>query len=203
MGNRNFNLPFGPSPLPLPSRYIWPFYTGVVRYLPMGNLSYNALAVKLEKRFSRGLTFLSAFTWAHSIDTVTSDPDLNQYQGGPQGPVDPYNVRLNRASSQTDIPRAFVLSATYELPFGKGKRWMSRAGALDLALGGWQVGGILTLRDGYPFTVNTAGGITNAGGADRPNRLRNGALPDADRNIDHWFDVSAFPVQPQYTSRNV
>jgi hypothetical protein len=200
--SRNYNLPFGPSPLPIASREIWPYYTAVTRWFPIGNLSYNGLAVKLEKRFSRGLTFLSAFTWAHSIDDVPPNPDLNQYQGGPQAPVDPYNSRLNRGNSQTDVPRTFVLSATYELPFGKGKLWLNHSRFLDLFLGGWQGGGILTLRDGYPFTVTTAGNITNAGGTDRPNALRNATLPTSKQSIYEWFDVSAFAVQPQYNFGN-
>ncbi len=208
--NLNYNLPIGPSPLPIASREIWPYYTNVISYFPIGNLSYNALAIKLEKRFSKGLTFLSAFTWSHSIDDVPPDPDLNQYQGGPQAPVVPYNVALNRGNSQTDIPRAFVLSSTYELPFGKGKQWLNNSRLVDLFLGGWQAGGILTLRDGYPFTVSTSGGITNAGGTDRPNALRSATLPSSQQSIYRWFDPlrvrAGTPVHlwergPQYAVR--
>jgi hypothetical protein len=200
--NRNYDLPFGPSPLPLATRLIWPYYTAVTRWLPLGNLAYNSLTVKFEKRFSRGLTFLSAFTWSHGIDNVAPQPDLNQNQGSAQAPVDPYNIRLNRGNSQTDIPRSYVLSSTYELPFGKDKRWLNNSRFVDLFLGAWQASGILTLRDGYPFTVTTAGNITNAGATDRPNALRNAALPSSKQSIYQWFDVSAFAVQPQYTFGN-
>ena len=202
-GQINYNLPFGPSPLPIAGRYIWPYYTSVTRLFPGGNLSYNAMTFKVEKRFTRGLTFLSAFTWSHAIDNVPPDPTLNQYQGGPQGPVNPYDFGPNRGNSQTDVRRAYVLSATYELPVGRGKRWLNSSRPLDFVLGGWQLGGILTERDGTPFTVATAGGITNAGGADRPNRLRDGTLPPSQQTIDRWFDVSAFLVQPQFTYGNV
>jgi hypothetical protein len=200
--SRNYNLPFGPSPLPIASREIWPYYTSVTRWFPIGNLSYNAFSFKLEKRFSRGLTFLSAFTWSHSIDTVPPNPDLNQYQLTPQQPVNPYNFELNRGNSQTDVPRTYVISATYELPFGKGKPWLHDSRFLDFLIGGWQAGGVLTLRDGYPFTVSTTGNITNAGGTDRPNALRNATLPSGTQSIYQWFDVSAFAVQPQYTFGN-
>jgi hypothetical protein len=201
-GQINYNLPIGPSPLPIASRYYWPYYTAVTRLFPAGNLSFNAMTVKVEKRFTRGLTFLSAFTWSHAIDNVPPDPTLNQYQGGPQGPVNPYDFGLNRGNSQTDVRRTFVLSATYELPVGRGKRWLNSSRPLDFLLGGWQLGGILTERDGTPFTVATAGGITNAGGTDRPNRLRDGTLPPSQQTIDRWFDVSAFLVQPQFTYGN-
>jgi hypothetical protein len=69
-------------------------------------------------------------------------------------------------------------------------------------LGGWQVAALATMRSGIPFTVTTSGGITNAGGADRPNRIGDGTLPSSQRTIDHWFDTTAFLVQPQYTYGN-
>jgi hypothetical protein len=73
---------------------------------------------------------------------------------------------------------------------------------VDAALGGWQLGGVFSHASGEPFTVTTSGGITNAGGADRPNRISDGNLPADQRSIDRWFDVSAFQVQPNYTYGN-
>lgn len=192
IANVNYNLPVGPSSAPIASRRVWPFYTAVNRQQSLGNLSYQALTLKAEKRFSRGLQFLSAFTWAHTIDNVTED--LNQ--SGAQGAVNPWDLRKERANSVADIRRYFVFSGTYELPI------RAPVHALKPVLEGWQVGGILSLRAGLPFTVTTSGGITNAGGADRPNRLRSGALSGSERSIDRWFDLSAFQVQPQYTFGN-
>jgi hypothetical protein len=79
---------------------------------------------------------------------------------------------------------------------------LNRGGVLNALFGGWQVAGILTLRSGIPFTVTTSGGITNAGGSDRPNRIGDGTLSSDQRSIDRWFDLSAFKVQPQYTYGN-
>jgi hypothetical protein len=151
----------------------------------------------VEKRFSRGLTFLSAFTWAHAIDNVGED--LN---GVGASPVVPYNLQLNRGNSYSDIQRSYAFSSAYELPFGKGKTWLNRGGFVDAALGGWQLAGIVSLRSGIPFTVTTSGGITNAGGADRPNRIADGTLPSGQQSIYRWFNVGAFVVQPQYTYGN-
>jgi hypothetical protein len=194
----DYDLPFGPAASTVASRRIFPYYTGVTSALPMGNLSYNALTWKLEKRFAHGFTFLSAFTWAHAIDNQLEP--LNNTSD--QGPVVPYNRQLNRANSNADIRRSYAFSSTYELPFGKGKAILNRGGAVNAILGGWQLSGILTLRSGIPYTVTTSGGITNAGGADRPNRLGDGTLPSDQRSIDHWFDVAAFQVQPQFTYGN-
>lgn len=194
----DYDLPFGPASSTVASRRIFPYYTSVSSAEPMGNLSYNALTWKMERRFARGLTFLSAFTWAHAIDNLLEP--LNNTSD--QGAVVPYNRQLNRANSNSDIRRTFAFSSTYELPFGKGKAMLNRGGIVNAALGGWQLSGILTLRSGIPFTVTTSGGITNAGGADRPNRIGDGTLGSDQRSIDHWFDVAAFLVQPQYTYGN-
>ena len=79
---------------------------------------------------------------------------------------------------------------------------MNRGGFADFFLGGWQIAGLASVRSGIPFTVLTSGGITNAGGADRPNRIGSGNLPSGQQTIDHWFDLAAFTVQPQYTYGN-
>ena len=195
----DFNLPFdiAPGPTPVASRRIWPFYTAVTRQLPVGRLSYNAMTFKVEKRFSKGLTFLSAYTWSKTLDNV--DETLSN---SGVGALKPWDRNLNRGRSTTDLRHNYVVSASYELPFGKGKSFLNTNRPLDFALGGWQLAGILSLQTGLPFTVNSGGGITNAGGADRPNRLGNGALPTGQRSIDRWFDLSAFATQAQYTYGN-
>jgi hypothetical protein len=196
----NYALPYdlAPSPVPLANRRLWPFYNSVNRQQAMGNLSYNALLVKAEKRFSRGLTFLLAYTWSHTIDNAD---EVGNNAG--VGVLKPWDRSLNRGNALTDVRHNLVFSSTYELPFGKGKKFLASANRFtDLLLGGWQVGGIFSRISGVPFTVNTAGGITNAGGADRPNRLRDGTLPSSERSIDRWFDTSAFAVQPNFTYGN-
>jgi hypothetical protein len=198
--NLNYNLPYdiAPSPVPLANRRMWGFYNNVNRQQGMGNLSYNGLLTRLEKRFSKGLTFLLAYTWSHSIDNT--DEVGNNNAGSA---LKPWDRSLERGNSLSDVRHNFVLSASYELPFGRGKALLGGANrALDALIGGWQLGGIFSRASGLPYTVTTSGGITNAGGADRPNRLRDGALPASERSIDRWFDVSAFQVQPNYTYGN-
>jgi len=195
----DYNLPFGPAAQTIAQRRPLPFYNGISRTESFGNLTYNALALRLEKRFSQGLSFLSSYTWSKTIDNVTES--LNN--SGGQGSVNPWNRALDKARSVSDIRHNYALSSTYELPVGRGKAWLGDAPrALDLLLGGWQVGGILSLRTGLPFTVLTTGGLTNAGGADRPNRIGNGALGAGERRVERWFDTSAFTVQPQLTYGN-
>ena len=85
--------------------------------MPMGNSLYNALLWKMEKRFSKGLSFLSAFTWAHTIDDVHEAGN----SAADRGRSMPWNILLNRGNSYADIRQQWAFSAAYELPFGKGK----------------------------------------------------------------------------------
>jgi hypothetical protein len=194
----DYDLPYGPAASPVASRRIFPYYTAVTRQLPMGNSTYNALLWKVEKRFSKGLSFLSAFTWSHNIDNYI------EVSNGTTGDaaVVPWNLSLNRGNSYSDVRRQWAFSSAYELPFGRGKTFLNSSRIADAFLGGWQLAALVTMRTGIPFTVVTSGGITNAGGADRPNRIGNGTLPGSQQTIDHWFDTSAFVVQPQFTYGN-
>jgi hypothetical protein len=200
LGGINYNIPYNiqPGPTPVNNLRLWPFYNGVNRQLAYGSLSYNGLIAKLEKRFSRGLTFLASYTWSHAIDNLD---EVGNGEG--TGATYFWDRNQNRGPSLTDIRHAFIFSSTYELPFGKAKMFLSGANKLvDAVLGGWQLSGVFSKVTGEPLTVTTSGGLTNAGGADRPNRIRDGALPASERTIDRWFDVGAFTVQPQYTYGN-
>jgi len=200
LGGLNYNIPYNiqPGPTPVNNLRLWPFYNGVNRVEPYGGLSYNGLVTKLEKRFSKGLTFLGSYTWSHAIDNLDEAGN-----GEGTGATYFWDRNQNRGSSLTDIRHAFIFSSTYELPFGKGKTYMTNANrVIDAILGGWQLGGVFSKTTGEPFTVTTSGNLTNAGGADRPNRIRRGDLPASERTVDRWFDISAFTVQPQYTYGN-
>lgn len=196
----NYSIPYdiAPSPVPIANRRLWPFYNSVNRVEPLGSLSYNGMIVKVEKRFSKGFTFLSSYTWSHAIDN--SDEAGN---GASTGALKPWDRSLNRGNALTDVRHNYILSTTWELPVGRKRAFLGDINRFaDMLIGGWQISGIFSRTSGLPFTVTTSGGITNAGGADRPNRLRDGALPASERSIDRWFDVGAFAVQPQYTYGN-
>ena len=87
-----------------------------------------------------------------------------------------------------DVRHNFMLSATYELPFGKG----GSSRALNAVLGGWRVGGIFQARSGLPITVTDgrARSLQGERGAERPNCV--GDPVPSDQSIDHWLDINAF-----------
>jgi hypothetical protein len=114
--------------------------------------SYNSLQVSLNKRFSRGLMFMTNYTWAKSLDDISDDTD-----GAGQGlliPTDSNNRRLDRGRSSFDIRHQFRAGVIYELPFGPGKQWFS-TGILSRIVGGWATNTIIDWSSGYPFTVST------------------------------------------------
>jgi hypothetical protein len=194
---QNINLPFGPNPtVPIAQRYLRPEFQNISVAQTGTNSSYNSLAVKLEKRFARGLTFLSAFTWSHNIDYNNE----NLLDGSP-GVVTPYDLRRERGNSTLDRRLSYNLSSVYELPFGKGKGRLE-AGPGNWLLGGWQIGAILALYSGLPVTHSINVNNQNMGGAVRGDYVRNPNLPSGQRTIDQWFDLGAFTTNVPGTIGN-
>jgi hypothetical protein len=184
--NININQPLTPDPIIANNqRFRRPFFNSVDQANAGDNTSYNALVVKAEKRFSRGLTFLSSFTWSHNLDY--SDENLQQGNGST---LFTYNRRFDRGNASLDRRLAFVGSLIYELPLGKG-RALASSGPASWIFGGWQIGGILSLLAGTPDAHTINQNTTNVGGADRGDLVRNPNLPRGQRTIDRWFDTTA------------
>jgi hypothetical protein len=184
----------------------FPRFTTVSLYRNnVGNQNYHALQAKLEKRLSQGLAFLVSYTCSKLIDDAGSVFDASIVTGPVANfPVaDSFNRALEKGISTGDIPNVFVTSFTYDLPFGKGRRF-NLGGVGDKLLGGWEIAGTVLLQSGLPFPVTQ---ITNfnafAGfGTQRPNILRDPTLPGDQQTTVRWFDTSAFAVAPQFTLGN-
>src|SRR5262249_25046331 len=96
---------------------------------------------------------LTSYTWSKSIDDASA---LVVALAEPVFPQDSYNVRAERSLSTFNAAHRLNLSSLFELPFGEQGRWLNHAHGLKSLAAGWQVGGILTLQSGSPFTVNRA-----------------------------------------------
>ena len=111
--------------------------------------NYNALQVRYEQRMAGGLTLLNSFTWEHSLDNASAS-----LEGNTPSPQDANNIAADYAQSDYNLPIINVTSLVYELPFGRGRRFLTNASMLtDEALGGWQLSIINTAQAGPPFNL--------------------------------------------------
>jgi Carboxypeptidase regulatory-like domain/TonB dependent receptor/TonB-dependent Receptor Plug Domain len=162
------------------------FSVNMLTSVNVGNANYHSGYAKIERRFSDGLFLLANYTYGKTIDNGSGELQTNEtrYRG---------NLSLERGRSLFDIRQRFTASAGFELPFGKGKKYLANAsGAANYLLGGWSVNSILYLATGSPFLVND-GGATASGGdfiVRYPNRVCNGTLSNPTRT--KWFDTSCF-----------
>ncbi|MEW5977367.1 MAG: TonB-dependent receptor [Acidobacteriota bacterium] len=168
---------------------------------------YHSLQAKAEKRLSRGLQFLTTYTFSKSIDdksgsSVTGGSDSNPGSK----PQNPFDTRSDRGLSSFDRRHRFVSAFTYDLPIGTGKTWGSGwTPVLNGFLGGWQINGIVTLSSGLPFNVfaSSSAGCGCSVGELRADRIKDGRLPKDQRSVNGWFDKTAFTDPPSSTATTV
>jgi hypothetical protein len=133
-----------------------------------GQSTYNALEAQLHRRFRNGLTLIVSYTWSKTL--TDADSALPYFatanQGGGQL-QDPFDKKDDKAISGQDLPQNLVLSYVYELPVGKGKRFLNRSGVVDRLVGGWSIGGIHHYESGQPIAFCCATGIPFYDGAIR------------------------------------
>jgi hypothetical protein len=181
----------------------FPAFTTVSLYRNnVGNTNYNALQAKLEKRFSQGLSFLVSYTRSKLIDEASSVFDASILTGPIANfPVaDSLNRKLERDLSNGDIPNVFVASFTYDLPFGKGRRF-NPGGIAGALLSNFEVAGVVVLQSGIPVAVTQATNFNAfAGfGTQRPNLVGDPNLPASQQTTAEFFNTAAFTVAPQFT----
>ena len=164
------------------------------------NSTYHSLQVKAERRMAQGLYVISSYTWSKLL---TDSSDGSGGVGGVATSLqDGYNLRAEKGLSTSDLTHRFVFAGLYDLPFGRGRRWVTRGWAEKLA-GGWQINSILSTQVGMPLTLTAAQNLTQSlGGGSRPNRSCNGALNGDSRSILQWFDRSCFTAAPQHQFGN-
>ena len=117
--------------------------------------NYNSLNLKVEKRYSRGLTLLANYSWQKNMETGGSGPDAFTQAGGTSIAMDTYNLAGERTVAPINVPMTFTASLLYELPLGPGKPFLKNGGVIGKVVGGWAVNGIATLRNGFPSDVRT------------------------------------------------
>jgi Carboxypeptidase regulatory-like domain len=180
---------------------------------PVGHSSYNAFQTQYKQRFANSL-----ITVAYTISKAMGDTEARLDVGGSgnnsSGFMDNYNRNLSRSLSTYDIPQRFIFGYSFDVPFGKGKRFLSDAGAFNRVIAGWQLNGIYTAQSGTPmsFTSSTNltgnyGSITDAYGTfvanSVPNVSGNAKLSGSPiGRLNEWFNTSLFSQPAAYTYGN-
>jgi hypothetical protein len=162
-------------------------HASVKRLGPWNRSNYEGLSTRLEKRFSRGLSFLAAFTYGRSIDL--QNPALDVCDGCSAGNniQNSYDLNSNRAVSDNNVPLRFVFSGLYDTPAWK-------------YVGRWTFNVIYQAQSGSPFTPTLSFDNANAGTTSRPNRVCSGELSSP--TLSRYFDTSCFVAPPQYVFGN-
>jgi len=183
----------------------YPNLNGILYSSQAGKGNFNAMNLKLERRFASGFSLLASYSWSHSIDT-----DSGGSFGSPN--LNPANFQVDKGSSDFDIRQRFVGSLIYELPFGKGKPFLSSTSSwVNQLVGGWQLNFIPTFQSGVNRSVtspnlSTIAFVTqraDATGIDSGSSFTaNGAVidpgegfGDVNRSL-YWFNPKAFAQTP-------
>jgi hypothetical protein len=157
-----------------------------------GNATYNALQVKLEKRFASGYQMLLSYTFSKCLDEGTNQ----------SAPPTVSFLKTNHAVCDYDSPNNLTVSSVYDLPLGKGAHLLANSNRLaNGILGGWQVAGVFMARTGLPFTPTISADQANTGiGGQRPNVLGESFVSNPSPML--WFNPAAFAIPTKYTYGN-
>jgi len=201
----NRALPSGnATPNPRPYAGSAPRVTTIAYFTTQGEASYNALQLSFNRRFARGLSITSGFTYAHGEDDITGLGTSTGGYGTLIGPLSQAidNVRRHDwATSDFNVKYRWTFGTNYELPFGR-----SLTGPAGLLLRGWQVNGSVIWQTGLPFTVTDQISVSGVIGLanERPNlvnrniRMSNPTVGSAGQ----WLDPAAFELPANFQMGN-
>ena len=190
----------------------FPEYGTIQAITNTASAQYDSMIIKVQKRFTRGLTFLSTFTWSKNMDSefgTGGGSSFNTFSGStpPSQPQNFYSLGAEWALASTDIPLRWTGSWTYQLPFGKGKPFLSGSKVLDYAVGGWSINGIAIIQNGAPLFVFQQNLNSVIGtGEQRPNAT--GISPNTHLSPEQgvtqsYINPAAFSQAPAFTFGNV
>jgi hypothetical protein len=155
---------------------------------PVGFSNYNALQVKLERRFSRGFLLLNTFVWSKALDNASGHLETS---GGDDSRISYTRRDSYKGVSGYNQPLNNTFTVIWEVPYGKGKRFGSSAPTiLDLALGGWNISQTTTANSGLPVNLvyNPVSRLqVGTVGAIRANVIGDPVLPESQRPIRELY----------------
>ncbi|HEY1338642.1 MAG TPA: TonB-dependent receptor, partial [Bryobacteraceae bacterium] len=193
--------------LSLQARRPVPNFANIEIAFGAGYSSYNALQVKLEKRYSAGLTLVNSFTWSKAIDNASGHLEV---QNGDSSRANIRDLRDEKGLSGYDQPLNDTLSMVYALPFGKSRKWgASWNPAIDAVLGGWQMTVINTAASGLPINITYSPTaqfqVSTIGLSVRPNQVGDLVTPEGQRTTTNYLNRAgvAIPTDPAHPFGNI
>ena len=166
----------------------YPQFGAITLYSNAGHNTHNAGTLRVEKRYSAGMTLMAFYTYSKTLDEADAD-------GAATG-VSYYNRGLEKGRAGYDIRHRFTSILTYELPLGKGRHWMNKGGVLNQVVGGWNLSWVQTFESGLPTSVTFAGSPNQylSQGVYRPNAL----VPIEQAVVNDWeIGPNRFPTSAQ------
>ena len=154
----------------------------------VGYSRYNALGLKVTRRYSNGLTVLGSYTYSKSTDNGSGIRTLGT---DPLNPQNSYCLSCEDGPSVFDQRHRFVTSAVYDLPFGHGRKYLSE-GVVGKVVGGWKLNSIVTIGSGFPLTVSAGEDTANIGNCCRPDRVAGVSTALDNPTVSRWFNTAAY-----------
>jgi hypothetical protein len=173
--------------------------TQVNMYAHSAQSNYHALLVRFERRYARGLSWLSSLTYAKAISNAPQFRNAGGASGSENSPPqNSYDLAAERGLASFDVRGRWVNTVVYDSPFQ------------NRLLGGWQLSGIIQLQSGFPFTINISGDTAGIGGGTggiliRPNAIpgQSSRLEPEERSTNRFFNTDAFALTPSFQFGNV
>ncbi len=186
----------------------YPHFGGVAFTAYDGVSNYNSLQTKLEKRLSNGLSFLTTYTWSHSLDDAPTP--LGSTADSGYRSLNILGIGADYGNSPFDVRHRFTFNSNYELPFGHGKKFLNESKLLDYVVGGWSDSTVFRAQTGEPITIGTNAlnspsgsgvhairiGNPYAGGGSANATNPGVACPAKVRTVQNWYNPCAF-ANPQ------
>ncbi|WP_263415345.1 TonB-dependent receptor [Terriglobus albidus] len=183
-----FDLSYTTATLVRP--YPW-FGNGILTSSTKGDANFHGGSVKIEKRAKGGLYYLGSYQYSKNIDNFSGEAAANDSSYAT-------TMRFDRSYSNFDNRHKAVISGGYELPFGKGKKWL-QTGVGNAIAGGWSFQPAVQLRSGYPFNIAGSGCTFASYNGCRVWLAPGKQLKDAfysNPSPFNWFDATAFSSDP-------
>jgi hypothetical protein len=161
--------------------------------------NYNSGTIEVSRRSGKGLTFDSSYTWTKDLSNAGgATPNAFAVAGGSYLTTR-FHPGLDYGNVIYDRKHRFLTTWLYELPFGRGQRWLSSGGAVNTIAGGWQLAGVTVLQSGpfltpYQQSVDPANtNILTTIGQARPDQLPSVSVYAPQRTTTQWLNPAAFP----------